>query len=53
MDIVEVQSDSRLLRREELRKLEPGQRNACEPLAKPRDEPGILWDAFRDEASPA
>ncbi len=39
----------RINRGEEVRKLEPGQRNACEPLAKPRDEPGILWDAFRDE----
>ena len=39
----------RLNRREDVRKLEPGQRNACEPLAKPRDEMGILWDAFREE----
>ena len=38
----------RLNRREELRKLEPGQRNACEPLFKPRDELGVLWEAFRD-----
>jgi hypothetical protein len=39
----------RLNRREELRKLEQGQRSAAEPLVKPRDEPGILWDAFREE----
>jgi hypothetical protein len=39
----------RLNRREILRKLEPGQRTACEPLVKPREEPGILWDAFREE----
>ena len=40
---------SRLNRREEVRKLEPGQRSACEPLIKPRDEPGILWAAFREK----
>ena len=39
----------RINRREELRKLEPGQRNACEPLVKPRDEPGVLWAPFRVE----
>ena len=38
----------RLNRREILRKLEPGQRNACEPLVKPTEVPGILWDPFRD-----
>jgi len=43
----------RINRREATRKLDPGQRTACEPLVKPRDEPGILWDAFRDEESPA
>jgi hypothetical protein len=43
----------RLSRSEEPRKLAPRQRNACEPLIKPRDEPGILWDAFRDEPSSA
>lgn len=40
---------SRLNRREDVRAREPGQRSACEPLIKPRDEPGILWAAFRDE----
>jgi len=39
----------RLNRREQPRKLEPGQRNACEPLIKPREEPGILWAPFREE----
>jgi len=38
----------RLNRREQPRKLGPGQRNACEPLIKPKDEPGILWAAFRE-----
>ena len=38
----------RLNRREDVSKPEPGQRNACEPLVKPRDEKGILWDAFRE-----
>jgi hypothetical protein len=36
-----------------MRRLEPGQRNACEPLVKPRDEPGILWDSFREGESAA
>jgi hypothetical protein len=40
---------SRLDRREQERKREPGQRSACEPLIKPRDEPGILWQSFREE----
>ena len=40
---------SRLNRSEEVRKLGPGQRSACEPLVKPHDEPGILWAAFREE----
>ena len=39
----------RLNRREEVSKLEPGKRKTCEPLVKPRDVPGVLWDAFRDE----
>jgi len=42
----------RLNRREVLKKLEPGQRSASEPLVKPRDEPGVLWESFRDEKSP-
>lgn len=43
----------RLNRREVPRKLEPGQRNACEPLVKPADEPGVLWEPFRDKGPPA
>ena len=39
----------RLNRSEDVRKPEPGRRNACEPLVKPRDVPGVLWDPFRDE----
>ena len=39
----------RLNHREEKRPLEPGQRNACEPRVKLRDEPGILWDAIREK----
>jgi hypothetical protein len=39
---------SRLNRREQPRRLEPGQRSACEPLVKPSDLPGVLWDEFRD-----
>jgi hypothetical protein len=25
----------------------PRRPNACAPLIKPMDEPGVLWDAFR------
>jgi hypothetical protein len=44
------------------RRLDPGvpaprRANARTPLAKPKDEPGVLWDAFRerleDGAGPA
>ena len=38
-----------LQRGEEAKKLESGRRAASEPLVKARDEPGILWDAFREE----
>lgn len=27
--------------------------NARTPLAKPMDEPGVLWQAFRDNQEPA
>jgi hypothetical protein len=27
----------------------PRQANARTPLAKPQDEPGVLWAAFREE----
>ena len=27
--------------------------NARAPLAKPKDEPGVLWDAFREPQPPA
>lgn len=32
----------------------PGQRpaNSRTPLAKPKDEPGVLWDAFREDVPP-
>jgi len=39
----------RLNNREDVRKPEPRQRNVCEPLVTPRDQPGILWDPFREE----
>jgi hypothetical protein len=42
----------RINRREEPRKLEPGQRVACEPLIKPTEEPGVLWAPFRDRKTP-
>ena len=38
-----------LNRREILRKLEPGQRTACEPLIKPGEQQGVLWKPFRDD----
>ena len=33
----------------------PGQRrtNTRTPLAKPKDEPGVLWAAFREPQEPA
>ena len=30
-------------------KVETGRRAASEPRVRARDEPGILWDAFRKE----
>jgi hypothetical protein len=27
--------------------------NTRTPLAKPKDEPGVLWDAFREDKSSA
>jgi hypothetical protein len=26
--------------------------NTRTPLTKPKDEPGVLWEAFRDEPQP-
>jgi hypothetical protein len=36
------------------RRIEPGvpgprRANARTPLAKPKDEPGVLWDVFREQ----
>jgi hypothetical protein len=31
----------------------PRRANARTPLAKPDDEPGVLWDAFRKSQEPA
>ena len=42
---------SGLNRRSELGNPGPRQPNARTPLAKPKDEPGVLWDAFRDDPS--
>jgi len=40
------------------RRLDPGvpkprRANARTPLAKPKDEPGVLWAPFRDDTPPA
>ena len=44
---------SRLNRRLDPRKPEPRRANTLPPLAKPKDQAGVLWDAFRDEPPPA
>ena len=31
----------------------PRRANARTPLAKPKDEPGVLWEAFREGQEPA
>jgi hypothetical protein len=31
----------------------PRRANARTPLVKPKDEPGVLWEAFRDKTPPA
>jgi hypothetical protein len=31
----------------------PRRANTRTPLAKPNDEPGVLWDAFRESQEPA
>jgi hypothetical protein len=38
-----------LNRREGVSCREPGQRKVREPLVKPSDVPGVLWDRFREE----
>ena len=40
------------IRLEAVRKEPPSGRSAVEPLLKPENEPGILWDAFRNAVSP-
>ena len=30
----------------------PRSHNAGTPLAKPKDQPGVLWDAFREPPPP-
>lgn len=30
----------------------PSRANIRTPLAKPKDEPGVLWDAFREDPLP-
>jgi hypothetical protein len=42
----------RLNRRSEAGKPGPRQANARTPLTKPKDEPGVLWEAFRDLPPP-
>jgi hypothetical protein len=42
-----------LNRRIEAGPLLPRRPNARTPLAKPRDQPGVLWDAFREKQEPA
>jgi len=39
---------SRLNRRDDAPKVAPRRQVASEPLVKPRDEPGVLWEAFHD-----
>ena len=38
-----------------LESVQPGPRrtNTRTPLAKPKDQPGVLWAAFRDPTEPA
>jgi hypothetical protein len=43
----------RLNRRSEVGKPGPRQPNARTPLTKPKDEPGVLWAAFREPGPPA
>lgn len=42
----------RLNRRSEALKPGPRAPNARTPLTKPKDEPGVLWEAFRDGPKP-
>ena len=44
---------SQLNRRIEAGTSLPRRANARTPLAKPKDEPGVLWDAFREKPGPA
>jgi hypothetical protein len=38
-------------RRSEAGMAGPRRSNTRTPLAKPKDEPGVLWDAFREKPS--
>ena len=44
---------SQVNRRLETGAPKPRRTNTRTPLAKPKDEPGVLWDAFRKETPPA
>lgn len=44
---------SQVNRRLEAGAPKPRRANTRTPLAKPKDEPGVLWDAFRKDQSPA
>lgn len=39
-------------RREQFARLAQSWRNPSQPAARPTDEPGILWDPFRDDQPP-
>jgi hypothetical protein len=38
------------IRCEETPKKIGGSRSSCEPLVKPADQTGVLWDAFRGQS---
>ena len=43
---------SQINRRAEAGLARPRHANARTPLVKPKDEPGVLWEAFREKAPP-
>jgi hypothetical protein len=44
---------SQINRRPEAGPARPRRANARTPLVKPKDEPGVLWEAFRGKTPPA
>ena len=44
---------SQVNRRVETRVPGPSRSNTRTPLAKPKDQPGVLWAAFREDEAPA